>query len=324
MPLDQSPHTAANTARLFGSLAVMSVGVAATLATLLGFFGRFWWAFDVIAGYRLQLAVVLLAVAAGFRIGFGKATSILFLAAAATNVVLVLPLFFGSAAAAAADGGTLVITSVPVEETGRTQAMDWVEESGADIAFLLDTDDTWSGASPETGSGYITVDQVFYGRQTGITVVAREGLAVTVERRGTVRNPVVRVETSLAGSPIVLYAMDLSSPGSDSQADLRNEVISDVAAEITGESVPVAVIGGFAASPWSHAFSMFAGDADLTDSSRGRGFQGSSPGGVWIGFRVPTHHLLHTQTLTTVERHLGPDLGGSQRVLTATIAPSAG
>ncbi len=265
---------------------------------------------------------MLLAVAAGFRIGFGKATGILFLAAAVTNVVLVLPLFFGSAAAAATDGGTLVIASVPVEETGREQAMDWVEDSGADIAFLLDTDDTWSGVSPAAQSGYIIVDQVFYGRQTGITVMARNDLMVTVERRGTVANPVVRVETLLAGRPIALYAMDLSSPGSDAQADLRNDVIAAIAEEITSESVPVAVIGGLAASPWSHAFSMFAADADLTDSSRGRGFQGSSPGGVWIGFRVPTHHLLHTQTLTTIERHLGPDLGGSQRVLEATIALS--
>ena len=91
MPIDQPPSTEGNTARLFGSLGVMTLGVAGTLVTVLGFFGSAWWAFDLLSGYRMQLAVVLLAVAAGFRIGFGMATGALFLAAAITNIVIVAP-----------------------------------------------------------------------------------------------------------------------------------------------------------------------------------------------------------------------------------------
>jgi hypothetical protein len=339
MPLDQPPSTGANTLRLFGALAVMTTGVAATLATVLGFFGSFWWFFDVLAGYRLQLAVILLAVAAGFRVGFGLATGILFFAAAVTNVVIVYPLFFGSAEPVAAGADKLTIASIPVTETGQQQALDFIArvevdeetravelayESGVDIAFLLDTDDTWTGLSPVPETGYVTVDQVFYGRQTGITVIAREGLDVVVEGLGDVANSVVRVETTLGDNALVIYAVNFSSPGSDTQAAHRERVINDVVARISTETTPVALIGGLATSPWSHAFDLLAGDADLTDSSPGHGFQGSSPGSVWIGFRVPTHHLLHSAGLTSVERHLGPDMGSGQRVLQAVIAPSAG
>jgi hypothetical protein len=324
MPIDQAPSTGANTARLFGSLAVMTIGVAATLATILGFFGSVWWAFDLVAGYRLQLAVILLVVAAGFRIGFGIATGALFLAAAITNVVIVAPLFLGSRAEALASEGSLTIASVPVEETGREEALEWVEESGADIAFLLDTDDTWTGVRPAPGSAYYTADQVFIGRQTGMTIVARDGLDVTVVGLENTSNPLVRAETSIGDNIVVIYAMLLPSPGSDGEARQRNLLLEDVAARISAETEPVVVIGGLGASQWSHAFRVLSGKADLTDSSPGNGFQGSSPGGMWIGLRTPTHHLLHSDSLTTTERHLGPDLGHGQAILQGTVAFSTG
>ena len=308
---------------MFGSLTVMTIGVAATLATVLGFFGSVWWAFDLIAGYRLQFGLVLLLVAAGFRIGFGIATGALFLVAAIINVVIVAPLFLGSSAEALATGGTLTIASVPVEEAGKQEAMDWVEDSKADIAFLLDTDDTWAGITPSSGSGYVTVAQVFIGRQTGTTIVARAGLDVIVEGIENTSNPVVRVETSLGERRIVVYAMLLPSPDSDSAADLRNNSLEDIAGRINEETLPVAVIGGLGASQWSHAFRVLAGNADLTDSSAGNGFQASSPGNLWIGFRTPTHHLLHTDSLTTIGRHVGPDLGNGQSILQGTIALAA-
>jgi len=323
MPLDRSPNTVANTVRLFGSLAVMAIGVAATLATVLGFLGSLWWAFDFIAGYRLQLAVLLLAVAAGFRIGFGFATGGLFLAAAITNIVIVAPLFFGSDAEALGSAGTLTIASVPVAEAGQQEAMEWVEASGADIAFLLDTDDTWAGVTPSSGSGYVTVDQVFIGRQTGVTIVARVGLDVTVAGVEGTSNPVVRAETTLGERAVVVYAMLLPSPGSNVEANLRNNLLEDIALHINEETVPVVVIGGLGASQWSHGFRVLAEKADLTDSSPGNGFQGSSPGHLWIGFRVPTHHLLVSDALTTTERHLGPDLGNGESILQGTIAFAA-
>lgn len=320
MPIDRIPNTAANTARLFGSLTVMSIGVAATLATVLGFFGSLWWAFDFIAGYRLQLAVLLLAVGAGFRIGFGIATGALFLAAALANIVIVTPLFFGSHPEAQPAAGTLTIASVPVAEAGQQEAMEWVEASGADIAFLLDTDDTWAGIMPSFGSGYVTVDQVFIGRQTGVTIVARIGLDVTVAGVEGTSNPAVRAETTLGERAVVVYAMLLPLPGSDAEANLRNNLLEDIALHINEETVPVVVIGGLGASQWSHGFRVLAENADLTDSSPGNGFQGSSPGNLWIGFRVPTHHLLVSDSLTTTERHLGPDLGHGQSILQGTVA----
>jgi hypothetical protein len=323
MPIDQPPSTGANTLRLFFSLGVMSIGVAATLATILGFFGSAWWAFDMLAGLRLQLAVVLLLVAAGFRVGFGIATGALFLLAGIVNVVIVAPLFLGASPSAAGGSPTLSVASVPVAETGRDEAMEWVIESGVDIAFLLDTDDTWTGVRPEAGSGYRTVDQVFIGRQTGATVVARLGVEVSVAGIENTSNPVVRAVTRLGDDEVVVYALLLPAPGSNTEADFRNALLERLNAEIAREVRPVVVIGDLGLSQWSHSFGVLAADDVLEDSSAGRAMQGSTPGGAWIGFRVPTHHLLTTDDLTVTNRDLGPDLGHGRTILFGTVAYAA-
>lgn len=323
MPIEQPPSTGANTIRLFFSLGVMSVGVAATIATVLGFFGSAWWAFDVLAGLRLQLAVILLVVAAGFRVGFGMATGALFLVAGLVNAVIVAPLFLGSSPSAAGGSPTLSLASVPVQETGREDAMAWVAESGVDVAFLLDTDDTWTGVSPEAGSGYRTVDQVFVGRQTGLTVVAKLGVEVSVDGFEDTSNPAVRAVTKLGDDELVVYALLLPAPGSNTEADLRNDLLERIHAEIAAESRPAVVIGDLGLSQWSHSFSVLAGEGVLEDSSPGRALQGSTPGGAWIGFRVPTQHLLTTPDLTVTDRDLGPDLGHGRKILYGTVAYAA-
>lgn len=323
MPIDKSPSTTADTARLFVSLTVLAVGVAGTLATVLAFFGSVWWAFDLIAGYRLQLGIILLVVAAGFRVGFGPATGALFFAAAVVNVVIVAPLFLGSGEEADAAQGTLTIASVPVEEAGRQEALDWVDGSDTDIAFLLDTDNTWAGVTPSADSGYVTVDQIFVGRQTGVTVLARVGTPVTVAAIEGTAEPVVRAETAIGDETVVVYALLLDVPTNDAEADRRNALLEELAGRIETETAPVAVIGGLGASQWSHAFRVLASNGDLTDSSSGDGFQGSSPGNLWIGLRMPTQQLLHSDVLTTVGRHLGPDIGGGENILQGTIAFAA-
>ena len=335
MPIDQPPSTAGNTARLFGSLAVMTIGVAGTLVTVLGFFGSAWWAFDLLSGYRMQLAVVLLAVAAGFRIGFGMATGVLFLAAAITNIVIVAPLFLGSRVEALPAEGILTIAGVPVDEAGQQEALEWiigkpdedgdiVDASDVDIAFLLDTDDTWTGLAPPPRSGYVTVDQFFIGRQTGMTIIAREGIEVEVERIENTNNPVVRAETKLGDRDIVIYALLLPAPGSDTEARQRNNLLERLAEQIAAETSPVVVIGDIGASQWSHSFRVLTANSVLVDSSPGNGFQGATPGGAWIGLRIPTHHLVHSDSLTVTERHLGPDLGHGRSILQGSIAVAAG
>ena len=325
MPVEQPKNTAANTLRIFGSLTVLSIGVGATLATVLGFFGSLWWAFDTLSGDRVQFFVLLVVVAAGFRIGFGIATGALFLAAAVANAVIVAPLFLGAADPAAADAGVLRIASVPVEEAGQEEAMAWIVESEVDIAFLLDTDDTWSSASPPAGSGYRTAGQVLVGRQTGITVVSKAGIEITIEdARGSGAHPLIRATTHIGDRDMVIYSVFLPAPGSSAEANQRNDVLTEFADRVARETVPVSVIGGLGASSWSHAFGILTSDTDLVDSSPGNGYQASSPSGFWIGFRVPHHHLLHTSALTTLDRHIDTELGQGMRILQATLAEAGG
>ena len=50
----------------FVGFGLVAIGVAGSLATLLGFFGSTWWLFDFAANFRAHIAVVLLLVALVF------------------------------------------------------------------------------------------------------------------------------------------------------------------------------------------------------------------------------------------------------------------
>ena len=77
------------------------VGVIATLATILGFFGSTWWLFDFVANYRVHIAIVLVIIAIVYALLFSKAMALLFVGVAVINGLLVLPLYTTTPAPAA-------------------------------------------------------------------------------------------------------------------------------------------------------------------------------------------------------------------------------
>lgn len=324
MPVSRPDSALSSMGRTFGGLLLLTVGFLATLGTFLGFFGSVWWAFDVMANFRFQYAVVLIITGILYGLILGRVTSLIFLVAGLINVIIVLPLFLDSPEPRDSDAAlNLVSLNVQATNRARDRIVDWIDGSGADLVVLLETSEPWvDEIRPTVSPTYQVMTEIPDDRVYGITLLARGATVDQTEifRAGDINDIVLRAETTLDGEPIVIYALHPRSPTSESEAEARDEVIEAVAKLARDETVPVVVIGDLNATPWSHAFRNLTSTADLVDSTRGFGFQPSWPGSLWFGFKIPIDHLLHSPELTTVERGIGPDLGSDHRPLMVTIA----
>jgi len=302
-------------------LFLIALGVGFTLATILGFFGPMWWAFDVLSSFRFQYAVVLLVVGLLYGMAFGRASSLIFVAAGLVNAALVLPLFIASPASASGDDALKIVSfNVQASNQNRDVITRWVANSGADLVFLLETSSDWDATLSNASLPYVVMDEIPEDRVYGITVLAREELDVDLLRVGVTKDVVVRAEASIGSDPVAVYAFHPRSPTSETDAEYRDQVMEEVAAMVDAETVPAVVVGDLNATPWSYAFKKLANEGNLVDSLRGNGYQASWPASLWFGFKIPIDHMLHTAELTTVTRDLGPDLGSDHAPLMVTVA----
>ncbi len=321
MSVARADSTMGSVARTAAGLLLIALGTGFTLATILGFFGPMWWAFDALSSFRFQYAVVLLLVGLLYGMAFGRASSLIFIAAGLVNAALVLPLFIASPAEASG-GEDLKIVSFNVQASNqhRETVTGWVASSGADIVFLLETSADWDAVLSDADLPYVVMDEIPDDRVYGITVLAQEELDVDLLRVGATKDVVVRAEASIGTDPVAVYAFHPRSPTSESDAKYRDEVMEEVAAMVEAETMPAVVVGDLNATPWSYAFKKLANEGNLVDSLRGNGYQASWPASLWYGFKIPIDHMLHTAELTTVTRNLGPDLGSDHAPLMVTVA----
>ncbi len=303
---------------------IVTVGVVATVATILGFFGSAWWLFDFVANFRAHLAVVLLIVALTYALLFSKPMGLIFVGIAAINAFLILPLYTDSPAAAAESGDDLTIVSFNVAQRAslRDATFGWLDPVDADLVVIAEATDEWVAAE-EYADRYASHIDMPPDRTFGITVYSDEDVTTQLVRASSARDYAVRIETAVGDQPIVVYAVQSRSATNATGASLRDEYLADIARLVRDETLPTVVVGDFEASPWSYAFRNLESEADLTNSLRGYGIQATWPADRWAFFRIPMDHLLHSSELTTVDRYLGPSLGVDHRPIVVRLAETA-
>ena len=119
-----------------------------------------------------------------------------------------------------------------------------------------------------------------------------------------------------------MYAVHPRPPEDAAKTAARDALFVELAAMVSRETLPVVVIGDFNATPWSYAFRDFSAETGLVNSQKGYGLAATWPTGLPITL-VPLDHMLHSESLTTVERDIGPDLGSDHLPLTVEVSLAA-
>ena len=307
----------------FVGFGLVAIGVVATLATILGFFGSTWWLFDFAANFRAHLAVVLTLVALAYALVFSKAMGLLFLAMAVVNGLLILPFYSESQEAAQGEERMTIVTfNVSQRASIRDATFRWIDTFEPDMVVLVDSTDHWVNAT-EMADPYVVQTDLPPDRSYGITVLAREGVETELVRVSQIRDTVVRVEAQIGEQPVIVYAAQARAGSNQTDADYRNEYLAEVSRLVQAETHPTIVVGDLQSTPWTHAFRNLESDAELVNSMTGFGIQSTWPADRWAFFRLPFDHLLHTDDLTTVDRWLGPTFGVEHRPLVVEIGAAA-
>ena len=309
--------------RISLGLTLLTAGFLGTLATILGFFGSTSWFFDVLANFRFQLAIGMILIGALYLVFFGRATAIVFLIMGAVNVFLVAPLYLDDPAPAASPETIRIVSfNVGAGRADQAEILDWMSDTPPDLVFLLESTEEWIAAMPTNGTGYSVGNQIPDDRAYGISVLGRGATGVEQLRLGVTRDPVVRVAATIGEEAVVVYAVHPRPPDSPATADARDSLFAELATLVTAETTPVIVIGDFNATSWSHAFRKFEGDTGLVNSQRGFGLSATWPTSMPITL-IPLDHMMHSDSLTTVSRHVGPDLGSDHMPLTVEVSWAA-
>ena len=312
------------TGRRFFSALVFLFGSAATLGTVLGFFGATWWGFDRLADLRFPFIVILAATAIIYGFVFRRALSALFLLAAVVNAVLLAPMWLSTQPASASNDTIRVVTlDTGGASSNRREIVEWINREEADVALLHRSSGDWTATLEASGVPYRIVDTPASSEATGQPLILVRHNA-TVSPLPPVPGADVTIRVANETGAATVIGLSVQSPGSASVADDRIERFIAVNAAALAIEGPVVVTGNLEASRWSHAFKLLT--EGMTNSEDGFGYAATWPSYDWpfVGSYtgLPVDHAVYAGAITVPYRRVGPDLGPTHRPLMFDIAPT--
>ncbi len=293
------------------------------IATIAGFLGSWWWAFDLLSHFRPHYVFVLLFTTLGlgfaWRLRVASVAGVLLV----INATLVVPLYVGSPAAAAKGTVPLRVISFNInyqtydfEEIAR-----YVGRADADVVFLLEATPPAVARVKAALPGYTLVDHSDPG-PWGVAAFSRVVIrSKRLQHYAGGPYPALALTVEHHQVTYTLLAVHTPPPISRAFSTDRDRMLAEVGDWAKSSKGHFAVIGDFNATPWSSPMRQLIQSSGLKNSQRGFGIQATWPSGAGP-LAIPIDHCLHSANLTTVSRAVGDDYYGSDhRPLAVELAP---
>ena len=295
------------------------------LISLAGFFGRWWWAFDLATSFRPQFAAVLLAGGVALLLRSWPRLGWVILTLGVVNLAYVAPLFWGKQAIPAASPTMRVVSfNVQGQNEQYEQVVEFLSEVEADVVFLHEANRLWERAFTEALAGGRLPYRQHRSRPdhlifSTLTLTRDSPSEVISHGWGERQARAMEVVVSLGTTEVTILGIHPLAPTNARRAALRDAQFEFVAEWVGRARGPTVVAGDFNATPWSHVFGPLTGSG-LRNSQRGFGLAPSFPVDGSFLTRVPIDHLLHSSHLAVSDRWLGPDLGSDHFPLVVDLA----
>ena len=321
-----SMSPAGSISRTFGFLMFL-LGWTAVLATVLGFFGNAWWPLDVLADWRLILAIVLVLATIASGLGYSRVSAVVFLIAAIVNIYVVAPLWLDSQPPlTSSDRVRVVSLDIGSSPDVRQDVLEWVNMVEGDIVVLANAGSSWAGAIEQLGVPYRIVNED-PGLTGGTLILARNETGAAIEPVPAGMGAVdVVVRVPLADQQVRIVGFSTERPVSASSTQERLDDFAAVNAGVRRITGSVVIVGNMEASRWSKAFEVLS--VDLTNSEDGFGYMASYPSydmpflGDFAG--IPVDHALYQGPITVTNRRVSPELGTDHAAIVVDFSPADG
>jgi endonuclease/exonuclease/phosphatase (EEP) superfamily protein YafD len=286
--------------------------VVLAVVSVLAFFGQLSWMLDVVASFRVQLALLLLVLACLLMIGRWRRTAAVAVAGLLLNAVVIAPLFFGGGAALPPEEPLTVLSfNLWGSNDHFGEVISYIRQHDPEVVFLHEASRPWEVAMQSSGLDYEVTQSRSQELIYGTLVLTRPGNEVT--SFGFTTGGARAVEVIHDG--VAFLGIHPLAPTTAERAALRDAQIAFAAGWAVEQTGPHAVVGDFNATPWSRPFRELMATADLRNSQKGFGIEASFPTTAFFALRIPIDHLVHSPELVVADRVLGPPMGSDHNPL---------
>ncbi|MEW5986828.1 MAG: endonuclease/exonuclease/phosphatase family protein [Chloroflexota bacterium] len=287
------------------------ITAVAGLASILGFFGRFWWVFDLVSHFRLQYFGLLLINAVLFLLGRRPRPATVAGLVAAVNFLPLLPFLARTPREQTGDQSWRALF-INVNRYNRAYARihTLIGRLKPDFVILAETDAGWLPEFEKLQADY----PYWHGRlgsqsSSGVYLFSRIPLQnVQALDFGLTPRPLIVAQMELDGRPFTLIGAHPHSPTGPLRTARRNRQMAELAQYALAQPGEVMVMGDLNISPWSPFFQQFIRTSGLRDGRRGFGLKLTWPT-IFPFLRIPIDHCLTSAGVTIHRFDTGPFIG---------------
>jgi len=305
----------------------LGLGVFASIATVAGFFGNLWWAFDLMANFRWQLMWAALVAAIVYALAARGIASIVFIVAVVVNAFILVPLWFGSQPPGTGEDGTKVIALDLYGGTDDEEGtLRWLFDSGADVIIASGVSSQRLAPIVEDGSPYQVLAQPEFEDRSGIVVLGTAEYVVSQEITPGFGQQIISITVPAGAGTVDVVTAWGEIASSQSKSEALAERLEAIEAVVSSANSPVAVIGSLGAVRYTSGMRSLMGSTGLRDATEGSGYLSTWPTsnlpliGGWVG--IPIDVVLMSDGVTPLELVTGPDLGSDHLPVTVVVGPS--
>jgi endonuclease/exonuclease/phosphatase (EEP) superfamily protein YafD len=302
----------------FAQILVYLAASGAAIASLLGFAGSFWWIFELLEHFRPQYCLILIAATIVGGIS-RQAWCFIWFLPLALNLALILPLFLASGQINSSPNYTLRIVHANLDHDNpnTTPGVEYLKTQNANLLLLQEVTSKWLTAL-ESMPQYRVVKSLPLENSRGWAMLLPVKSDSTFEIVSTKiiqlpaysNRPLLEIIIRWKNQEVAILSFSAARPNkSNFQAIEFNEVAQWSQRQQKANKREVIVIGDFNSTPWSGRFRKFQQDSNLHNSQRGFGFQPTWNAGFPSLLMVAIDHCLHTQSIKTINRNTGSNLG---------------
>jgi endonuclease/exonuclease/phosphatase (EEP) superfamily protein YafD len=295
------------------------------VASVVGPFGRWCWACELLTHFPAQLAVAELAVAAGFALVGSRRAALLPIALAAWNGAELAPFYLAApatSAVAASNARVLraIAVNVAADNLDRAAVIRVLRGARPDVVLITELTPFWAAALEELSTDLPFRRLAPRAAHYGIGVLSRLPFTVVDDIPAGASSLAVRI----AEPPVTVLGTHAFPPFTPHLLGLRNQEFARIAAFVRRHPGPLVLLGDLNSSSWSPAFRDLLRDAGLRDTRLGRGMQPTWP--AWLPVaQVAIDHALVSPEVRVHGRWVGERLGSDHLpvVLDFSLAPTA-
>ena len=290
---------------------VTACGAVLALATVVSFFGSFWWFLDLFSHFRVQFLVGLVSIAIVLLFRRRYQAPVIFGVFAILNLCTIAPLYFGKEPQprAASRSYRSLLINVNTESGLPEKVADAIQQLNPDVLVLEEINDKWMRALSVALHAYPYSKVMTREDNFGIGLFSKYPMNKSEIRGiGEADVPTAIAEVELPDGRITVIATHPLPPGGWENSRLRNDQLAKLPEVVTNANSPVLLVGDLNATPWCIHFKRLLSQSGLQDGSQGRGVLGTWPTFLPI-LLIPIDHCLHSRGTHVTKKATGPKVG---------------